>query len=33
MKTLQIYFLGTKVVGKTNDSKVDLGEIIRILMS
>jgi type III restriction enzyme len=23
------YFLGTKVVGKTNDSKVDLGEIIR----
>lgn len=23
------YFLGTKVVGKTNDSKIDLGEIVR----
>ena len=23
------YFMGNKVVGKTNDSKVDLGEIVR----
>src|SRR3990167_7467016 len=23
------YFLGDKVVGKTNDSKIDLGEIVR----
>lgn len=28
-KNTMDYFLGTKVTGKTNDSKVDLGEIVR----